>query len=98
MALPCQRRVGLAPGRLELSTGTQGQVNVAVPAQLLAFPPPGGVSVTLRSPNPLVARIPSGIDDVITLSWAAGDPLTKSFLVEAVAPGRRSGFRCHCIN
>ncbi len=82
--LPC---LGLAPARLELSAGTQGQVNVTVPAQLLVFPPPGGVSVTLRSPNPLVARIPSGIDDVITLTWANGDPLTKSFLVEAVAPG-----------
>lgn len=82
--LPC---LGLAPTRLELSAGGQGQVNVTVPAQLLAFPPPGGVSVTLRSPNPLVARIPSGIDDVITLTWVNGDPLTKSFLVEAVAPG-----------
>ena len=82
--LPC---LGLAPNKLELGTGTQGQVNVTVPAQLIAFPPPGGVQVTLRSPNPLVARIPSGIDDVITLTWVNGDPLTKSFLVEAVAPG-----------
>ena len=82
--LPC---LGLAPTRLELSAGAQGQVNVTVPAQLLAFPPAGGVQVTMRSPNPLVARIPSGIDDVITLTWANGDPLTKSFLVEAVAPG-----------
>ena len=82
--LPC---LGLAPTRLELSAGAQGQVNVTVPAQLFAFPPAGGVQVTMRSPNPLVARIPSGIDDVITLTWTNGDPLTKSFLVEAVAPG-----------
>ncbi len=82
--LPC---LGLTPSRLELTVGTQSQVNVTVPAQLLAFPPAGGVSVSMRSPNPLVVRIPSGIDDVITLTWVSGDPLTKSFLVEAVAPG-----------
>lgn len=82
--LPC---LGLAPTQMELRPGVQGQLNVTVPAQLLAFPPPGGVSVTIRSPNPLVARIPSGLDDIITLTWAPGDPLTKSFLIEGVSPG-----------
>ncbi len=62
-------------------------MNVTVPAQLFAFPPPGGVQVMLRSPNPLVLRIPAGVDDVINLTWVNGDPLTKSFIVEAVAPG-----------
>ncbi len=82
--LPC---LGLSPNKIELTAGGQAQVNVTVPTQLLTFPPVGGVRVTLRSPNPLVARIPSGIDDLITLTWAAGDPLTKSFLVEGVSPG-----------
>lgn len=82
--LPC---LGLAPGRLELAPGVQSSVYVTVPAQLLAFPPPGGVQVVIRSPNPLVVRLPSGLDDVVTLTWTAGDPLTKSFLLEAVAPG-----------
>jgi hypothetical protein len=82
--LPC---LGLAPTKLELAPTVQATVNVTVPAQLLAFPPVGGVNVIIRSPNPLVARIPSGIDDVISLTWVSGDPLTKSFLVEAVAPG-----------
>ena len=82
--LPC---LGLAPQRLEITPGTQGQVSVTIPAQLLAFPPPEGVRVVLRSPNPLVAGIPTGLDDVITLTWAGGDPLTKTFMVEAVSPG-----------
>lgn len=82
--LPC---LGLAPALMELRPGVQGQLHVTVPAQLLAFPPPGGVSVTIRSPNPLIARIPAGIDDTFTLTWAAGDPLTKSFLIEGVNLG-----------
>ncbi len=82
--LPC---LGLTPTKLELAPTVQATINVTVPAQLLAFPPVGGVNVIMRSPNPLVVRIPSGIDDVIALTWVAGDPLTKSFLVEAVAPG-----------
>ena len=85
--LPC---LGLGPTRLELSPGQQSPISVTVPAALVAHPPPGGVQITLRSPNPLVLRIPSGIDDVITLSWLPGEPLTKSFLVEAVAPGTTS--------
>lgn len=82
--LPC---LGLEPARLELAPGVLAPVYVTVPARIFDFPPPGGVQVTLRSPNPLVLRIPGGTDDVITLTWAEGDPLTKSFTVEAVAPG-----------
>jgi hypothetical protein len=82
--LPC---LGLAPLRLEMRPLIQQQVSVTVPQRLLDQPPAGGVNVVIRSPNPLVARIPSGIDDVITLTWQNGDPLTKSFLVEAVNPG-----------
>ena len=82
--LPC---LGLAPGRLELAPGVQAPVFVTVPQGLLTFPPAGGVAITIRSPNPLILRIPSGIDDVITIPWTNGDPLTKSFLVEAAAPG-----------
>ncbi len=82
--LPC---LGLSPVQMELRPGVQGQLNVTVPAQLLAFPPPGGVQVTIRSPNPLVARIPAGIDDIITLTWAQGDALTKSFLIDGVNTG-----------